>query len=520
MGTPYVIILAISALILGFMSGYFIKIKFFSKKADEIINNANNEAEIIKQQKLLEAKEKYLQLKTDFDNETKSREERILRQENRLKQFESNLNLSKEDLQKRLKIFEIKKKENQSIKDHLNLQIEVIEKKKSELDELYQEQAKKLESIAGMSKEEAKQQIVETLREEAKAEAATQMNEIIEQAKLSAQEEARKIVIKTIQRVGSDVAANNSITVFHIDNDELKGRIIGREGRNIRTLEAATGVEIIVDDTPEAIVLSSFDPLRREVARLSLHQLVVDGRIHPARIEDIVAKTKKQLEEEILEVGKRTCLELGIHNMSPQLMRIVGKMKYRSSYGQNLLQHSIEVAKLCGIMASELALNPKIAKRAGLLHDIGKVPEEETEMPHALYGMQIAEKNGEKQQVCNAIGAHHDEVEMESLYAPLVQICDGISGARPGARREIVETYAKRMNDLEALAMSYKGVSKSYAIQAGRELRVLVSSEDISDKEADILAYEIARRIQKEMTYPGQIKITVIREKRAINYAK
>lgn len=516
----YYVLVGILSLLLGYIIGYFVKIKVLQRKAEELIKKTQDEAEIVKQQKMLEAKEHFLLQKAKFDEETKQREEKVLKQETKLKQFEVSLNATKEDLQKKLKVYEIKKKEVQTLKENLTIQIEAAEKKKYELEQLYIEQAKKLESIAGITPQQAKEQIIESMKEEAKAESQAFIADIIEQAKLSANEEAKKIVIKTIQRVGSDVAANNSITVFHIENDEIKGRIIGREGRNIRTLEAATGVEIIVDDTPEAIVLSSFDPLRREVARLALNQLVLDGRIHPARIEDIVAKTKKQLEEEILEVGKKTCLDLGIHNMHPQLMRFVGKMKYRSSYGQNLLQHSIEVAKLCGIMAAELGLNPKIAKRAGLLHDIGKVPEEETETPHALYGMQLAEKYNEKQQVCNAIGSHHDEVEMDNLYSPLVQVCDAISGARPGARREIVETYAKRMQDLEQLAMSYKGVTKSFAIQAGRELRVIVSSDDISDKESDILAYEIAHRIQKEMTYPGQIKVTVIREKRAINYAK
>lgn len=520
METLYYVLVGILSLVLGYIIGYFVKIKVLQRKAEELIKKAQDEAEIVKQQKTLEAKEHFLLLKSKFDEDTKQREEKVLKQETRLKQFEVNLNATKDDLQKKLKVFEIKRKEVQTLKENLTIQIEAVDKKKSEMEQLYLEQAKKLESIAGISPQQAKEQIIESMKEEAKAESQAYIADIIEQAKLSATEEAKKIVIKTIQRVGSDVAANNSITVFHIENDEIKGRIIGREGRNIRTLEAATGVEIIVDDTPEAIVLSSFDPLRREVARLALNQLVLDGRIHPARIEDIVAKTKKQLEEEILEVGKKTCLDLGIHNMHPQLMRFVGKMKYRSSYGQNLLQHSIEVAKLCGIMAAELGLNPKIAKRAGLLHDIGKVPEEETETPHALYGMQLAEKHNEKQQVCNAIGSHHDEVEMDNLYSPLIQVCDAISGARPGARREIVETYAKRMQDLEQLAMSYKGVTKSFAIQAGRELRVIVSSDDISDKESDILAYEIAHRIQKDMTYPGQIKVTVIREKRAINYAK
>ena len=410
---------------------------------------AEKKAEIIRKDKMLEAKEKFLKLKSEFDTQTKLETQKLQKVENKLHLYENNLNMRKDELQKRMKQIEAKKKETDAIKENLTLQIDIVEQKRTELENVYKEQVDKLQNIAGMTKDEAKAQLIQSLKDEAQTEAMSQLNEIIEDAKLTAHEEAKKIVIRTIQRVGSDVAANNSITVFHIANDEIKGRIIGREGRNIRTMEAATGVEIIVDDTPEAIVLSSFDPLRREVARLSLQQLVADGRIHPARIEDIIAKTKKQLEEEILEVGKRTCIDLGIHNLHPQLMRLVGKMKYRSSYGQNLLQHSIETAKLCAIMAAELGLNSKLAKRAGLLHDIGKVPEEETDIPHALYGMQIAEKHGEKPQVCNAIGAHHDEIEMNDMISPLVQICDGISGARPGARREIIESYTKRLHDLE-----------------------------------------------------------------------
>ena len=515
--TTLVVIFSITV---GIVAGYFIKMKVLTKKGDEILDEAKKKAEIIKKEKILEAKDNFLKLKSEFDETTKDKKQKLQRYENKLHQFESNLNVRKEEVQKRVKQIEHKKKEINAIKENLTTQIEIVENKKAELEAVYSEQVDKLENIAGMSKDEAKKQLIQSLKDEAKSEAMVQVSEIIEDAKLTAHEEAKKIVIKTIQRVGSDIAANNSITVFHIDNDEIKGRIIGREGRNIRTLEAATGVEIIVDDTPEAIVLSSFDPLRREVARLSLQQLVADGRIHPARIEGIIAKTKKQLEEEILEIGKRTCIDLGIHNLHPQLMRLVGKMKYRSSYGQNLLQHSIETARLCSIMAAELGLNTKIAKRAGLLHDIGKVPEEETDVPHALYGMQVAEKHGEKEAVCNAIGAHHDEIEMINMISPIIQICDGISGARPGARREIVESYSKRLKDLETLALSYKGVSKTYAIQAGRELRVIVASEKVTDKEADILSYEIAKKIQKEMTYPGQIKITVIRERRAVSFAK
>ncbi len=536
------IVIAILALVIGIIIGFFVKEKVKLKKDKELVENASNkaekikteakqqaenilkdantQAEVLKKNKILEAKEFYLKQKSAHEEKVSEKYNKLQRYENKLHQQEAAINSRKEELAKRLKQIEHKKKEITSIKDSLSLQVEIVDKKEKELEEVYRKQVDKLEHIAGMSKEDAKGQLIESLKDEAKAEAMVLVNEIVEEAKLTAHEEAKKIVIKTIQRVGSDVATNNSITVFHIANDDIKGRIIGREGRNIRALEAATGVEIIVDDTPEAIVLSSFDPLRREVARLALEQLVADGRIHPARIEDIIEKTRKQLEEEILEIGKRTSIDLGINNLNPRLMRFVGKMKYRSSYGQNLLQHSIETAKLCAIMAAELGLNVKQAKRAGLLHDIGKVPEEEIDMPHALYGMQIAEKYGEKAAVCNAIGAHHDEIEMNNLISPIVQICDGISGARPGARREILEAYAKRLQDLEALALSYKGVSKTYAIQAGRELRVIVASEKVSDKDADILSYEIAKKIQKEMTYPGQVKVTVIREKRAVNFAK
>ncbi len=516
---PYVAVV-ILALIGGVAIGYFLKIKNFNKKAESILKAAKLEANILKKDKILESKEKYLQLKTDHETQVNNRNSNLRKYEKKLKQFEGNINIKKNEFQKKLKQFELKKKEINVIKQNLDVQISILDKKNIDLNKLFKSQVQKLESIAGMSEKEAKLQLIESLKDEAKMDAMTHVNEIVEEAKLTANEEARNIVIKTMQRIGSDVAANNSITVFHIDNDEIKGRIIGREGRNIRTLEAATGVEIVVDDTPEAIVLSSFDPLRRETARLALHQLVADGRIHPARIESIVRKTKKQLEEEIMDLGKRTCIDLGIHGINAQLMRIIGKMKYRSSYGQNLLHHSIETAKLCAIMAAELGLNPKIAKRAGLLHDIGKVPEEETEMPHALYGMKVAEKFKEKAIVCNAIGSHHEELEMTSMYAPLVQICDGISGARPGARREIIDSYAQRLENLEKLALGYKGVTKSYAIQAGRELRVIVGSDKVSDKDAETLSYDIAKQIQQEMTYPGQVKITVIREKRAINYAK
>ena len=413
-----------------------------------------------------------------------------------------------------------KKLEAEAVKENLEAQLVIVDKKKEELEHMQRQEIEKLEAISGLSAEEAKERMVESLKEEAKTQAQTYINDIMDDAKLTASKEAKRIVIQSIQRVATETAIENSVTVFHIESDEIKGRIIGREGRNIRALEAATGVEIVVDDTPEAIVLSAFDPVRREIARLALHQLVTDGRIHPARIEEVVAKVRKQVEEEIIETGKRTTIDLGIHGLHPELIRIIGKMKYRSSYGQNLLQHARETANLCAVMASELGLNPKKAKRAGLLHDIGKVPDEEPELPHALYGMKLAEKFKEKPDICNAIGAHHDEVEMTSLLAPIVQVCDAISGARPGARREIVEAYIKRLNDLEQLAMSYPGVTKTYAIQAGRELRVIVGADKIDDKATENLSGEIAKKIQDEMTYPGQVKITVIRETRAVSYAK
>lgn len=423
------------------------------------------------------------------------------------------LNQKNEELQR-------KRNETEAIKENLDAQLVIIEKKKEELDNLQAQEREKLETISGLSAEEAKERLVESLKEEAKTQAQSYINDIMDDAKLTANREAKRIVIQSIQRVATETAIENSVTVFHIESDEIKGRIIGREGRNIRALEAATGVEIVVDDTPEAIVLSAFDPVRREIARLALHQLVTDGRIHPARIEEVVAKVRKQVEDEIIETGKRTTIDLGIHGLHPELIRIIGKMKYRSSYGQNLLQHARETANLCAVMASELGLNPKKAKRAGLLHDIGKVPDEEPELPHALLGMKLAEKYKEKADICNAIGAHHDEVEMTSLLAPIVQVCDAISGARPGARREIVEAYIKRLNDLEQLAMSYPGVTKTYAIQAGRELRVIVGADKIDDKQTENLSTEIAKKIQDEMTYPGQVKITVIRETRAVSFAK
>ncbi len=483
------------------------------QKSNNLIKEAEGEAEMIKQQKILQAKEKFLQLKEEHEKIINDKNNKLSQRENEVKQRELSISQRQEELQR-------KRKEVDTIRESLTGQLGIIEKKKEELERSHRLQVEQLETISGLSAEEARAQLVESLREEARTEAMSLINEIIDEAKMSANKEAKNIVIKTIQRVASETAIENAVTVFHIESDELKGRIIGREGRNIRALEAATGVEVIVDDTPEAIILSAFDPVRREVARLSLHQLVTDGRIHPARIEEVVAKTRKQVEEEIIEVGKRTAIDLGIHGLHPELTRMVGKMKYRSSYGQNLLQHSREVANLCAIMASELGLNAKLARRAGLLHDIGKVPDDEPEIPHAVFGMKLAEKYKEKPEVCNAIGSHHDEVEMTTLLAPIVQVCDAISGARPGARREVVESYIKRLKELEAMALSYPGVLKTYAIQAGRELRVIVGSEKVSDKEAESLSFDIARKIQDEMTYPGQVKITVIRETRAISYAK
>jgi ribonucrease Y len=483
------------------------------KKRLRLIKDAENEGEAQKRDKLLQAKEKFLQLKTEHEKYINEKNGKINATENRLNQKEMLLSQKIEEQQR-------VRNELEAIRETLNNQLGLLDKRTEEMDKLHRQQVEQLETISGLSAEEAKNQLIESLREEAKTQAISYVNEIMAEAKMTAAREGKKVVVETIQRVASETAIENSVTVFNIESDEIKGRIIGREGRNIRALEAATGVEIIVDDTPEAIILSAFDPLRREIARLSLHQLVTDGRIHPARIEEIVEKTRKQVEEEIVEVGKRTTIDLGIHGLHPELIRLVGKMKYRSSYGQNLLQHSREVANLCAIMASELGLNAKLAKRAGLLHDIGKVPDDEPELPHAVFGMKLAEKYKEKPEICNAIGSHHDEVEMTTLIAPIVQVCDAISGARPGARREVVESYIKRLKDLESLALSYPGVMKTYAIQAGRELRVIVGSEKVSDKEADSLSYEIARRIQDEMTYPGQIKITVIRETRAVSYAK
>lgn len=507
------ITLAAAALVAGFGISFLTWQKALESKRKRIITDAETEAEVIKKEKILQAKERFLQLKSEHEKVINEKNNRIAQAENRIKQKELTLNQKIEETQR-------KRNETDAIRDNLNAQMELVEKRNEELTKYHRQQVEQLEQISGLSAEEAKNHLIESLKEEAKTGAMSYINEILDEAKMTANKEAKRIVIQTIQRVAAENAIENAVTVFHIESDEMKGRIIGREGRNIRALEAATGVEIIVDDTPEAIVLSAFDPVRREIARLALHQLVTDGRIHPARIEEIVEKTKKQVEEEILEVGKRTAIDLGIHGLHPELVRLVGKMKYRSSYGQNLLMHSREVANLASIMAAELGLNPKLAKRAGLLHDIGKVPDDEPELPHAVLGMKMAEKYKEKPEICNAIGAHHDETEMTTLIAPIVQVCDAISGARPGARREVVESYIKRLKELESLALQYPGVMKTYAIQAGRELRVIVGAEKVTDKEAEGLSFEIAKKIQNEMTYPGQIKITVIRETRAVNYAK
>ena len=511
--TVVTIVVSIACFIVGGFASYMFFKHGLKSKYDKILKEAETEAEVIKKNKLLEVKEKFLNKKADLEKEVSLRNQKIQQAENKLKQRELVLNQRQEEIQR-------KKVEAEAVKENLEAQLVIVDKKKEELEHMQRQEIEKLEAISGLSAEEAKERMVESLKEEAKTQAQSYINDIMDDAKLTASKEAKRIVIQSIQRVATETAIENSVTVFHIESNEIKGRIIGREGRNIRALEAATGVEIVVDDTPEAIVLSAFDPVRREIARLALHQLVTDGRIHPARIEEVVAKVRKQVEEEIIETGKRTTIDLGIHGLHPELIRIIGKMKYRSSYGQNLLQHARETANLCAVMASELGLNPKKAKRAGLLHDIGKVPDEEPELPHALYGMKLAEKFKEKPDICNAIGAHHDEVEMTSLLAPIVQVCDAISGARPGARREIVEAYIKRLNDLEQLAMSYPGVTKTYAIQAGRELRVIVGADKIDDKATENLSGEIAKKIQDEMTYPGQVKITVIRETRAVSYAK
>ncbi len=507
------IIFIVVALVAGCGIGYLVMRYVATGQYKKRISEAEKEAEVIKEKKLLEVKEKFLSKKTELDKDMQQRNQKLLQTENRLKQREISLNQKQDDLGRR-------KNELESQMQRLEQSQNALHAEREELQKLQAQEREKLEELSGLSAEEAKSRLVESLKDEAKTDAQSYINDIMDDAKLTATKEAKKIVIQTIQRVATETAIENSVTVFHIDNDEVKGRIIGREGRNIRALEAATGVELVVDDTPEAIVISAFDPVRREICRLALHQLITDGRIHPARIEEVVAKVKKQVEDEIIETGKRTAIDLGIHGLHSELVRLVGKMKYRSSYGQNLLQHARETANLCAVMAAELGLNPKKAKRAGLLHDIGKVPDEEPELPHAIYGAKLAEQYKEKPDIVNAIAAHHDEAEMTSLLAPIVQVCDAISGARPGARREVVEAYIKRLNDLENIAMSYPGVTKTYAIQAGRELRVIVGADKIDDKQSETLSNEIAKRIQDEMTYPGQVKITVIRETRAVSYAK
>ena len=501
------------ALFVGGIAGYAVFRYVINGKYNQLIESAKRDADVIKEKKLLEVKEKFLNKKSELEKEVQQRNQKIQQGENRLKQREISLNQRQEELGRR-------KEEIEQEQVRIENEKKLLALKQQDLEKMVEQERAKLEELSGLSAEEAKNRLVESMKDKARLDAASYINEVVDQAKLDANQKAKKIVIQTIQRVATETAIENSVSVFHIDNDEVKGRIIGREGRNIRALEAATGVEIVVDDTPESIVISAFDPVRREVCRLALHQLVADGRIHPARIEEVVSKVKKQLENEIIETGKRTAIDLGIHGLHPDLIRIVGKMKYRSSYGQNLLQHARETANLCAVMASELGLNPKKAKRAGLLHDIGKVPDEESELPHALLGGKMAERCKEKPDIVNAIAAHHDEVEMKTLLAPIVQVCDAISGARPGARREIVEAYIKRLNDLEAIAMSYPGVTKTYAIQAGRELRVIVGADKMTDEESIKLSDEIATKIQNEMTYPGQVKITVIRETRSVAYAK
>ncbi len=502
------IIAAIVSAITGFATYYGVKLR-----AAAILKEAENAGEMIKKEKLLQAKEKFIQLKSEHDKQVNERNQRLAQSEQKAKQLENQLQNQQREAER-------KSAENDRLKEKMEGQMQALEHKKEELARLMSEQNSRLEQISGMSSEDAKNILIENMKAEAKSEAAAYINETVEEAKLTATKEAKRIIVASIQRVATETAIENSVTVFNIDSDEVKGRIIGREGRNIRALEAATGIEIIVDDTPEAIILSGFDPVRREIARLALHQLVTDGRIHPARIEEVVAKVKKQIEDEIVEVGKRTTIDLGIHGLHPELIRLIGKMKYRSSYGQNLLQHARETANLAGIMAAELGLNPKAARRAGLLHDIGKVPDDEPELPHAIIGMKLAEKYKEKADICNAIGAHHDEIEMTSLIAPIIQVCDAISGARPGARREVIESYIKRLKEMEDIALSYPGVVKTYAIQAGRELRVIVGADKLSDAESENLSHDIAKKIQDEMTYPGQVKITVIRETRSVSYAK
>ena len=507
----YITILGVAVVvsaIVGVMTYFAVK-----SRAQSLLREAEAQAEMIKKEKALQAKEKFIQLKSEHDRTVNERNQKIKEAEQRVRQAEQSLQQLQKELDRKIA-------ENDKVKAKMEAQIAALEERKAELAQLMSEQNARLEQISGMSSEEAKNTLIENMKAEAKSEAAAYINETIEEAKLTATKEAKRIIVASIQRVATETAIENSVTVFNIDSEDVKGRIIGREGRNIRALEAATGIEIIVDDTPEAIILSGFDPVRREIARLALHQLVTDGRIHPARIEEVVAKVKKQIEEEIVEVGKRTAIDLGIHGLHPELIRLIGKMKYRSSYGQNLLQHARETANLAGIMAAELGLNPKIARRAGLLHDIGKVPDDEPELPHAIIGQKLAEKYKEKPDVCNAIGAHHDEVEMTSMIAPIIQVCDAISGARPGARREVIESYIKRLKEMEDIALSYEGVVKTYAIQAGRELRVIVGADRLSDAESEALSHDIAKRIQDEMTYPGQVKITVIRETRSVSYAK
>jgi len=514
------IIIGAAALIIGILLGKFLFAKNTKKQVEEaeqqsqkIISDANLQAENLKKEKLLEAKERFVQLKAEHDKEVFQRNQKLSETENRIKQKEQSVSQKEQNIEKLIK-------DNEGLRESLTRQTEIVNTKKLEYEKHQEEHVRRLEKVAGLTAEEAKAQIIESLKQEAHSQALSIQQEIIDDAKLRANKEARKLIIQTIQRTAAEQAIENAITVFNLESDEIKGSIIGREGRNIRAIEAATGVDLIVDDTPEAIILSSFDPLRREIARLSLQRLVADGRIHPARIEEVVEKTRKQLEEQIIEIGERTVIELGIHGLHKELVRIVGKMRFRSSYGQNLLMHSREVANLCGIMAAELGMNAKLAKRAGLLHDIGKVPDEETELSHALLGMKLAEKYGENPAVCNAIGAHHDEVEMQYVISPVVQACDSMSGARPGARREIMQQYLQRIKDLENLATAYPGVEKAYAIQAGRELRVIVEADKVTDADSDKLSFEIAQKIQTEMTYPGQIKVTVIREKRAVNMAR
>nr|WP_315599705.1 ribonuclease Y [Porphyromonas endodontalis] len=515
---------AIALLVVGSVVGWLLirrkadnlykaKLAEAKREIERLRKDTRREADALEKEKMKELKQKFQGLKEELERETKQRNSAFDSRHTKLKRREEDLNERQCELEK-------KNGELDAVREMLTAQQDIVEHRQEELNELIAQQRNQLEHIGGLSATEAKEQLIETMRAEAQDEATAYVNEIVEEAKMTANKEAKRIVVQSIQRVATETAIENSVSVFHIDNDEIKGRIIGREGRNIRALEAATGIEIIVDDTPEAIVLSGFDPVRREIARLALHQLVQDGRIHPARIEEVVAKVRKQVEEEIIETGKRTVIDLGVHGIHPELVRLIGKMKYRSSYGQNLLQHSRETANLCAIMASELGLNPKKAKRAGLLHDIGKVPDDEPELSHAILGMKLCEKYKEKPEIFNAVGAHHDEVEMTSLLAPIVQVCDAISGARPGARREIVEAYIKRLNDLEQLALSYPGVVKTYAIQAGRELRVIVGADKTSDKDIEQLSNEIARKIQDEMTYPGQVKITVIRETRSVSIAK